>query len=230
MLKINQTIFIFDVDSTLVKAETLEEIIALAIQDVENKEKILQEVKAITKLGMEGKLNFRESLIERFKTASILQKHLDFYHQNILPSQVDLGFQKVFEYIKKQGGQIYLVSGGFMDSIKIVAQQLKIDYSHCFANEFIIQGNRIIGFDEKNVLADGLGKVKLAQKFKQQQSTKNVICVGDGNSDFLIKKEKVADEFWGFWANVQRENLIKLADHNFYSSQEIFEYLKSNNS
>jgi len=60
---------------------------------------------------------------------------------------------------------------------------------------------------------------------KDKYPNKKIICVGDGNGDYLIKRAGVADEFWGFWANVQRESLAKKANKNFDSSKTLLEFI-----
>ena len=230
MKNLRDTIFIFDIDSTLVRTETLEDIIEIAINDGSqyknnNKELIIQKVKEITDLGMDGKINFQESLTRRFETVQILQEHLDLYNNESLLQYIDFNFKKIIEFIQCSGGSAFIVSGGFMDNVSIVARELGVVVEATFANEFIKDGNKIIGFDKDNKLANSDGKVEIVKDIKNKYPGKKVICVGDGNSDYLVKKMGVADEFWGFWENVQRDLLIKKANRNFYSSNVLLEFI-----
>jgi len=227
MKKLKDIIFVFDVDSTLIKGESLEEIIEIASSNFVNRENIVKDIQKITKLGMEGKINFKESLKRRLGKAQILQEHLDLYNGTILLEQIDNNFRQIIKTIERDKGIAVIISGGFMDNIKIVAEKLGIDKNNCFANKFIKNGNKIIGFDNSNPLCESNGKVEIAKKIKKDNINKKVICIGDGNSDYLIKKEGVADEFWGFWANVKRKNLEDKADRNFYSSKQLFDFIKS---
>ena len=64
--------FIFDFDSTLVKTESLNDIINLSLNN--DKEK-MEEIDNITKMGMEGIITFKESL-ERRLNLSIITKNM----------------------------------------------------------------------------------------------------------------------------------------------------------
>jgi D-3-phosphoglycerate dehydrogenase len=226
-MELKNTIFIFDVDSTIVKGETLEEVIELAISNQANKDILLKRIQEITNLGMEGKIDFKKSLEKRLSIVRILQKHLDLYNDNILTQQTDFRFKEIMQYINSQGGKTFIVSGGFMDNIKPLAESLDLDEGSYFANEFVKEKGEIVGFNKSNPLSESDGKVKIVQEIKNANKDRQVICIGDGNSDYLIKKEGIANEFWGFWANVKRRNIEKKADRNFYSSKELLEFIKS---
>jgi len=230
MKKLKNTVFIFDVDSTIVKTETLDDIIGVAIKDGgaknDNDAKLKkEEIDKIMHLGMNGKIEFKESLERRFNVVQILSGHIKYYNEEVLPKYIDFKFKEIIKFIKNNGGSSYIVSAGFMDSINVVAKNLKVDKKYCFANEFIKKDKKVLGFNKTNPLINSDGKIRVAKKIKKEHSHKKIICIGDGNSDWLIKREKMADEFWGFWANVRRENLAKKADRNFYSSKELLEFI-----
>lgn len=231
MKNLKDTIFIFDTDSTLVKTEMLDDVIEIAINDASqcddkaNKELMIESVKEITDLGMNGEINFGESLARRFDTVQISQEHLDLYNNEILPKHIDFNFKNIIKSIQNAGGNVFIVSGGFVDSVGIVARELGVTAEATFANEFIKDKNCVVGFDKDNQLAKSDGKVRVTKNIKTKHPHKKVICVGDGNSDYLIKKSGVADEFWGFWEHVQRELLIKKANRNFYSSNALLEFI-----
>ena len=148
------------------------------------------------------------------------------YNSKILPQFIDLHFKNVVKFIGNAGGSVFVVSAGFMDSVKVVVDELNISRENCFANEFIRNNDMVVGFNKNNPLATSTGKVKIVMEIKDKYPNGKVICIGDGNSDYLIKAEGVADEFWGFWGNVQRDSLIKKADRNFYSSQGLLKFVK----
>lgn len=231
MKNLGDTIFIFDTDSTLVRTEMLDDVIEIAINDggqcddKKNKALMIKNVKEITDLGMNGKINFQESLARRFNAVQISQDHLDLYNDEILLKHIDFNFKKIIKSIQNAGGNVFIVSGGFVDSVSVVARELGVAPEATFANEFIKDENYVVGFDKNNQLAKSDGKIQITKKLKLKYPDKKVICVGDGNSDYLIKKSGVADEFWGFWENVQRELLIRKATRNFYSSEKLFQFI-----
>jgi D-3-phosphoglycerate dehydrogenase len=225
-------IFIFDIDSTLVKGETLEGLLELALDDNFEytdfqKKKIVKEIEDITSLGMIGDIDFGDSLRRRLKVILILRKHIDFYNRVILPSLIDCDFKVVFDFLKNKEDKIFLISGGFVDNLSIVADKLDIDKKCLFANKFVFDGNVVSGFDKKSLLINSEGKVMIAEKIKRKYPLDKIICIGDGNTDYLMRKRGVADEFWGFWKNVKRDGLIKKADRNFFTVEELFNHLKS---
>ncbi len=231
MKSLDGTIFIFDVDSTLIRSETLDDIIEIAINDEsqyndrDDRKLIIQKVKEITNLGMNGEIDFQESLQRRFEVVKILQKHIDLYNDEILLQYIDYNFKKIIEFIYNLGGNVFIVSGGFIDNVSIIARELGVGLEATFANEFIKDKGIVIGFDKDNKLISNNGKVEVVKDIKSKHLHKKVICVGDGNSDYLIKKSGVADEFWGFWGNIQREPLIKKANKNFYSSNALLKFI-----
>src|SRR3989338_4121409 len=72
--------FIIDFDSTFIQTEGLEELAEVVLKDNPKKEEILEEIKKITNLGMEGKIGFRESLKKSFKKENF---SLNFKKQKI---------------------------------------------------------------------------------------------------------------------------------------------------
>jgi len=120
------TIFIFDTDSTLVRTETLDDVIEIAINngnqcdDIVKRKSMIENVKKITDLGMNGKINFQESLARRFDTVQILQKHLDLYNNEILPKHIDFNFKEIIKFIQHAGRNVFIVSGGFVDSVALL--------------------------------------------------------------------------------------------------------------
>jgi HAD superfamily phosphoserine phosphatase-like hydrolase len=229
MKNLENIIFIFDVDSTLVKTETLDDIIEIAVDNdckcKDNKDLIMKNIKEITDLGMSGNIDFETSLIKRFEIAHILQKHLNFYNEKVLRKYIDFNFKKIISFIQESGGNVFIISGGFGDSINIIADELGVPLESTFANEFIKDKDCVVGFDKNNCLVKNDGKVSITKNIKFKYPNKKVICIGDGNSDYLIKKNGVADEFWGFWQNTKRNSLIKVANQNFYSSKELLEFI-----
>ena len=228
MKNIQNKIFVFDVDSTLVKTETLDDIIGIAIDEMFTKRRdiLKQKIHEIMNQGMNGEIDFRESLEKRFEVVQVLQKHIDFYNKEILPKYIDYNFKEIIEYIQGKDGVVYVMSAGFIDSIDVVAKKLGVFKKYCFANEFIKKSEKIIGFNKNNPLSQSDGKIIITKKIKNEYPTKEIICIGDGNSDYLIKKEGVANEFWGFWQNVHRKHLAQKANKNFHTSKSLLKFIK----
>lgn len=198
--------FIIDFDSTFIKNESLD--ILFEISDPNNKDKI-REIKKITDLGMNGDISFSESLKRRIKLLEASRKDIDKAVNNIRLNISD-SFEKNFDFIRKNRTKIYLVSSGFHEIIDPIAEEFNIIKNHIYANNFVFDDNEIVtGFDDKNVLSMDKGKVEIVKNLNLDGT---IHVIGDGYTDYEIKKEGFADYFYLFAENIKRESLINNAD------------------
>ena len=198
--------FIIDFDSTFIKNESLD--ILFEISDPNNNDKI-QEIKKITDLGMNGHISFFESLKRRIKLLEASRKDIDKAVNNIRLNISD-SFEKNSDFIKKNRTKIYLVSSGFHEIIDPIAEDFNIIKNHIYANNFVFDDNEIVtGFDDKNVLSMDKGKVEIVKNLNLDGT---IHVIGDGYTDYEIKKEGFADYFYLFVENIKRESLINNAD------------------
>ncbi len=213
----NQKHIIIDFDSTFTRVEALDVLCEISLKGKPDAKESLKKIKEITDLGMEGKLSFRESLEQRLDILKAHQEHLPELVDR-LSKQVSVSFKRNKQYIKKYAQQIYILSNGFKDFIVPIVAEYGISQNHVYANEFTFddQGN-IIGFDSENVLSKNGGKPKVVKSLNLQGE----ICVlGDGYTDYEIKKEGAATTFYAFTENVKRESVVELADHEAPSLDE----------
>ncbi|EKE10816.1 MAG: hypothetical protein ACD_15C00195G0007 [uncultured bacterium] len=200
---------IFDFDSTVIQLESLEEIAGFALQDKDNKDEILKEIGIITDLGMEGKIDFKESLKKRLALFNIHQNHIDLSNQKILQN-ITLFFLKNIEFIRENAEKIYIISGGFFSNILPVAKRLGISPSHIMSNKFIFDSqNNVCGIDESSPLLLPQGKSQAVSSLKLDGK---IIIIGDGYTDYQIKENGACKYFISFCENVRRENVIKKSD------------------
>jgi len=209
--------FIIDFDSTFVKCESLDELAKIALQNNPKKDKILKEISKITNQGMEGKISFRVSLEKRLKlfqpTLDNIKSLISSLKSSITPS---IAQNKLF--FSKHKDQIYIISGGFIDYVLPIVQEFGIAKNHVLANRFTVSKKGIVtGFDKKNHLARKNGKVAAIKSLKLQGKS---AVIGDGYTDYEIKKEKAADMFVAFTENVKRQNVVRIADKNVRSFDE----------
>jgi len=197
---------IIDFDSTFIKIESLDELVKIC--NNQNK-KIIKKIEKITKMGMEGIISFEESFSEKFKLLSIkkndLQKVIKSLNNNISES-----FIKNKEFIKKNRKKIFIISGGFIELIYPVVSKFGIKKSNIFANSFIIDhDNNVIGYDRNNHLSKNKGKVEI---IKNLNLNGKINVIGDGYTDYEIKREGYADKFYLFIENIKRKNILDKAD------------------
>ena len=202
--------FIIDFDSTFVKSEGLDELAEISLKKNPEKNKILEKIKEITNLGMEGRISFAESLKSRLKLLEGNKLHIDQVVR-VLKKKVSVSIKRNKQFFKQYKDTIYIISGGFREFILPIIKPFALKKSHVFANTFILdKEGKIIGLDSKNPLAQDGGKVKVIRNLRLNGE---ITVVGDGYTDYQIKAMGVAKHFVAFTENVYREVVAKKADH-----------------
>lgn len=201
---------VIDFDSTFMKVEALEELAEIVLKNSPEKEAILEEIKAITSLGVDGKITFNESLKRRLGLLRFNQEHLEKLIRR-LKRKVSTSFSRNKAFFKKFKGRIYIISNGFKDFIDPIVAPYEIDSTHVLGNTFIFdEEGWCIGFDEENPLAHSKGKSRI---LKAQQLEGEIMVIGDAYTDFEMVEAGSAHKFFAFTENVLRENILDRADH-----------------
>ena len=212
--------FIIDFDSTFTQVEALDELGELSLQDQENKDEVLNEIKNITNSAMDGKSSFTEGLSQRLALLKAHKKHLPLLIAR-LQTRVSESIKRNPEFFQEYADNIYIVSSGFKEFITPIVTKYGIKEENIYANtfEYDEQGN-IVGFDTDNVLCLDKGKIKLLEQLALQG---DVYVLGDGYTDYEIKEAGLANKFYAFTENISRENVIAKAEH-FAPSLDEFLY------
>ncbi len=212
--------YIIDFDSTFIKVESLDEL--LEISEPGNKLKI-DKVKNITNEGMEGKISFSESLSRRIKLLEATKDNIDkTVHK--LRDKVSDSFVNNIDFLKENNDNIYIVSSGFHEIIDPIVLEYGILKKNIYANSFIFdKSQKIIGYDKNNPLSTSKGKVKILKMLGLKGITH---IIGDGFTDFEIKKEGYANYFYLFTENIKRKSLIKNADFLLKSFDQFIHIVK----
>jgi phosphoserine phosphatase len=168
----DRKLFVFDMDSTLIGQEVIDQIAELA--------GVSRQVEAITQQAMEGKLDFVESLNRRVM-------YLKDSPANILAKVSNLltfnpGVLETISKIKKAGHKVAVVSGGFSNVIKNRLTELDIDY--LYANELEIENDKLTGRLLGQIM-DAAGKAAALKEASQAAEIplKNAVVIGDGAND-----------------------------------------------
>ena len=141
-----------------------------------------------------------------------------------LKNKIDTSFLDNINFFKKHFDSIYIVSGGFKSIIhSVLNSALDADWN-VYANEFVFddKGN-VKGVEEGNPLSLSKGKVELVKSLNLKN---DIIIVGDGYTDYEIKKFNVAKYFLAYTAHIKRNNVINNADvvcSDFYDVIEFIE-------
>ncbi|CAA6809725.1 MAG: Phosphoserine phosphatase (EC [uncultured Campylobacterales bacterium] len=168
---------VFDFDSTLMDGETMD-IIADELG-------LGKEVAKITERGMQGKLEFYESLVSRAK----LFKGIKESKINEICHNLPLmnGATECISELKQRGYTVVIFSGGFVNATSYYSQKLGCDAD--FANTFEVQDAKLSG-NVGGEMMFGYSKGVLIQKLQKLLNINkaNTIAVGDGANDLSMFK------------------------------------------
>jgi phosphoserine phosphatase len=168
----NRRLVAFDMDSTLIQAEVIDELAKL--------HGVGEQVSAITLAAMRGELDFRQSLTRRVGLLEGLPaKRL----QDLIYSvQLAEGAERLISTLKMLGYKTAILSGGFSFFGKHLQSRLGIDY--VYANDLEIADGLLTGRLASEIV-DGKKKAELLESIarKENISLDQVVAVGDGAND-----------------------------------------------
>ncbi|MFY7671649.1 phosphoglycerate dehydrogenase [Tenacibaculum sp. MEBiC06402] len=202
--------YIFDFDSTLTKVEALDVLAEITLANNPKKEEIIEEIIKITNLGIDGEISFTQSLERRIKLLNAKRSDLDLLIDE-LKKRVSSSIERNKEFFETYSDNIYVISAGFKEFIVPIVAEYNITADRVFANtfEFSNEGD-IIGFDRDNILSVHNGKIECLQNLRLDGE---IQMIGDGYSDYVTKEAGVADKFFAYTENVEREKTIQNADY-----------------
>jgi phosphoserine phosphatase len=168
----NRRLVAFDMDSTLIDGEVIDELARLA--------GVGEQVAAITEAAMRGELDFQES----FRRRVALLKGLDESAMRRVIDSIPLteGAENLVSTLKTLGYKTAILSGGFTFMGQALQQRLGIDY--VFANELETRDGRVTG-NVVGRIVDGQRKAELLQEIAGREGIvlEQAIAVGDGAND-----------------------------------------------
>ncbi len=168
----NRKLVAFDMDSTLIQAEVIDELAKLA--------GVGAKVAAITESAMRGEIDFKES----FKKRVALLKGLPQSKVNRLTNNLPLseGTELVCSTLKGLGYKLAILSGGFTFVGTHLKEKLGFDY--VYANELDIKDGLVTGKVRGDII-DGDKKATLLKTIARQENItlEQTIAVGDGAND-----------------------------------------------
>lgn len=202
--------FVFDFDSTLTQVEALDVLAEITLARNPKKDEIINEIIEITNLGIDGSISFTESLERRIKLLQAKKSDLPLLIEE-LRKKVSPSIERNKEFFESFSDHIYVISCGFKEFIDDIVEQYNIPSDKVYANTFVFDDNDVIvGFDTNNVLSTHNGKI---QCLKDLNLDGEVQVIGDGYSDYVTKEAGVADKFFAYTENVEREKTIENACH-----------------
>ncbi len=172
MYRRNRRLVAFDMDSTLIEAEVIDELATLA--------GVGEQVSAITERAMRGEIDFSES----FRARVALLKGLDEEALQRVAGELKIteGAEHLISTLRTLGYKTAILSGGFTYFARYLQARLGMDY--VYANELDIVNGVVTG-NIKGAIVDGARKAELLRQLAREEGIdlQQVIAVGDGAND-----------------------------------------------
>lgn len=170
-------LIVFDVDSTLIDVEVIDELAKAA--------GVGEKVREITRKAMSGEIDFRQALRERARLLKDLKVEvLEAIAENL---EITPGAEELISTLKALGFKIALVSGGFKYFVDQIKKKLSIDYA--YANKLVIKEGKLTGEVEEPVIDDRRkGEIIRRLARKENLLLEEIVAVGDGANDrFMLQ-------------------------------------------
>ncbi|ULC60936.1 phosphoserine phosphatase SerB [Flaviramulus sp. BrNp1-15] len=168
----NRRLVCFDMDSTLIQAEVIDKLAELA--------GVGDEVKEITELAMQGKIDFKESFTRRMKLLKGLSEEV--LHDVAINLPITKGARRLIDTLRSYGFKTAILSGGFTYFGDYLKKELGMDYM--YANELEIKDGVLTG-GYVGEIVDGDKKAEYLKEIAKKEGIdiSQTIAVGDGAND-----------------------------------------------
>ena len=171
----NKRLVFFDMDSTLVDMEIIDEMAQRA--------GVFKEVSRITEKARRGDVDFEEALTQRVA----LLKGLTVEELEKIRSEMKLseGAEDLVETLKRFGYKLGLVSGGFDYFSDYLKGRLGLDFA--FANQLEIKNGALTGKVSGSIV-DNTFKAKIVNMVASREGVllDQTVAIGDGANDVLM--------------------------------------------
>ena len=179
MYRRSRRLICFDMDSTLIQTECIDELAVRA--------GVGEQVKAITESAMRGEIDFKESFTRRVA----LLKGLDVSVMQDIAEHLPIteGADRLMTVLKRCGYKIAILSGGFTYFGEFLQRRYGIDY--VYANELEIDDEGKLTGRYVGDVVDGHRKAELLKLIAQVEKVNlaQTIAVGDGANDLPMLSE-----------------------------------------
>ncbi len=168
----NRHLAVFDMDSTLIEAEVIDELAKAA--------GVGEQVAAITERAMQGEIDFQDSFRERLALLNGLSE--DVLADIAASLRLTEGAEQLFIELKRLGYKTAILSGGFTYFARHLQHKLGIDY--VYANELEIVDGKLTGRAIEPIV-DAQRKADLLRELAEREGLRleQTIAVGDGAND-----------------------------------------------
>ena len=171
----NKRLVFFDMDSTLVDMEIIDEMAQRA--------GVFKEVSRITERAMRGDIDFEESLTQRVALLKGLKvEELEKIRKDM---KLSAGAEDLVDTLKRLGFKLGLVSGGFDYFSDFLREKLGLDFS--YANQLEIKSGALTG-KVLGKIVDNTYKAKIVNMVSSEEGVllDQTVAIGDGANDGLM--------------------------------------------
>lgn len=173
--KQKESLFVFDMDSTVIKEEVIDELA--------RKHGVYEAVATVTKQAMEGGMGFDEALRLRVKHLAGLSKESFREVYDLLT--LNDGMEKVFQFVPTNGSKLGILSGGFTPVLKLFSEKYPVDFYR--ANGLEEVNGSFTGEIFGEIINREKKEIYLKQYAKELSiPLEQVVAVGDGANDALM--------------------------------------------
>lgn len=179
MYRRSRRLICFDMDSTLIRTEVIDELADLA--------GVGAQVRAITESAMRGEIDFKESFTRRVALLKGLDESVMREIAESLP--ITEGVERMMQVLKRSGYKTAILSGGFTYFGNYLKQKYGFDY--VYANELEVGADGKLTGRFVGDVVDGQRKKELLRLLAQVENIdlQQTIAVGDGANDLPMLSE-----------------------------------------
>lgn len=191
----------FDCDSTLTRIEGIDELARRSGREAE--------IAPLTAAAMEGALSLDDVYARRLEIVRPGQDALAWLGERYVEEMVD-GARETIAALQGLGKYVYLVSGGFFQSVTKLAQAVGITHANVRAVEiYLDRAGNFAGFDASSPLVHGDGKAEICRVLAARHGA--VAMVGDGATDLAARASGAY--VIGFGGVARRQAMAEGADY-----------------
>lgn len=171
-------LIVFDMDSTLIDAETIDELAKAA--------GVGEKVAEITRRAMNGEIDYGEALRQRVALLRGLKVERAIKATSNMP--YNPGARELVSRVKSLGYKTAMISGGFTLSANRIGRELGMDY--IYSNELVVRDGVLTG-EVRGPLTEQDSKKHVLEQIARQENidTDRCIAIGDGANDIQLFKE-----------------------------------------
>tara|TARA_B000000475_G_scaffold255489_1_gene235217 strand:- start:559 stop:1086 length:528 start_codon:yes stop_codon:yes gene_type:complete len=172
---------------------------------------------------MNGQIPFEKSLEKRLELMDIYKSDINDLVQKVV-KKIDKSLISNLDFFKNNISNIYIVSGGFKSIIEPVMNVATSMKWKVYANDLIYdKDEKLIGVDLDNPLSKAFGKVNV---LKSLNFKNDIIIVGDGYTDYELKKYKIAKYFLAYTKYIHRDSVVLKSDQKCNNFDQVINFLK----